>query len=203
MRYDGRIADWNDDRGFGFVASSDGGRGAFVHIKAFDRAARRPVAGDLISYELQQDEQGRAQAAKVRFAASQAIARPAQMSLPRKSIGAIFLFMLVVGSLFSIVPKIIVLADVVMSIVAVLFYAMDKDAAINDRWRVKESTLHFIALLGGWPGALFAQDALRHKTRKAAFQFSFWSTVALNCCALAWLSIDGRVEAFSRNMLGF
>jgi uncharacterized membrane protein YsdA (DUF1294 family) len=126
-----------------------------------------------------------------------------RLSLPRKSIGAIFLCMLVVGSLFSIVPKIIVLAYVAMSIFAVSFYAMDKNAAINDSWRVKENTLYFIALLGGWPGALFAQDALRHKTRKAAFQFSFWLTVALNCCALAWLSIDGRVEALSRNVVGF
>jgi uncharacterized membrane protein YsdA (DUF1294 family)/cold shock CspA family protein len=203
MRYDGRISDWNDDRGFGFVSSSDGGRRAFVHIKAFERAARRPVAGDLVSYELQQDEQGRAQAAKIRFIASQAITRPARMSLPRKSIGAIFLFMLVVGSLFSMVPKLIVLTYVAMSIFAVLFYAIDKDAAINGSWRVKESTLHFIALLGGWPGALFAQDALRHKTKKASFQGSFWTIVALNCCALAWLSIDGRVEAFSRNVVGF
>jgi uncharacterized membrane protein YsdA (DUF1294 family) len=73
------------------------------------------------------------------------------------------------------------------SSVAFLAYALDKSAAVNDRWRTRERTLHLLALVGGWPGALAAQGLLRHKTRKVSFQGLFWATVVLNCCALAWL----------------
>jgi cold shock CspA family protein len=69
MRYLGRLHEWNDDKGFGFVTPNGGGTRAFVHIKAFERATRRPVLGDLLSYELTSDSKGRSNAAQVRFAA--------------------------------------------------------------------------------------------------------------------------------------
>ena len=68
-----------------------------------------------------------------------------------------------------------------------LVYAKDKWAARSGRWRTKESSLHTLALIGGWPGALLAQQLLRHKSRKNAFQFAFWATVVVNCAAFAWL----------------
>lgn len=37
-----------------------------------------------------------------------------------------------------------------------------------------------MALLGGWPGALLAQQVLRHKSAKAEFRQVFWVTVLLN-----------------------
>lgn len=42
-----------------------------------------------------------------------------------------------------------------------------------------------LAVLGGWPGALAAQQALRHKTRKQPFRTVFWLTVVVNCAVLA------------------
>ena len=68
-----------------------------------------------------------------------------------------------------------------------LVYAKDKSAAQTGRWRSKESTLHTLALFGGWPGALIAQQALRHKSRKLSFQMGFWLTVMVNCGAFGWL----------------
>jgi uncharacterized membrane protein YsdA (DUF1294 family) len=70
-----------------------------------------------------------------------------------------------------------------MSLVALLVYADDKDAARTRRWRASENKLLTIGLLGGWPGALIAQRLLRHKTRKAAFQWPFWLSVAVNVAA--------------------
>jgi uncharacterized membrane protein YsdA (DUF1294 family) len=66
-------------------------------------------------------------------------------------------------------------------------YAVDKSAASKGAWRTQESTLHLLALAGGWPGALVAQQKLRHKSRKHAFQSVFWLTVLLNCGAFVWL----------------
>jgi uncharacterized membrane protein YsdA (DUF1294 family) len=62
-------------------------------------------------------------------------------------------------------------------------YSTDKAAARAGRRRVPESTLLALGLLGGWPGAIIAQQVLRHKTIKAHFQFAFWGTVALNVAA--------------------
>jgi len=66
-------------------------------------------------------------------------------------------------------------------------YAIDKSAARKGAWRTQESTLHLLSLAGGWPGALIAQQKLRHKTRKPSFRVVFWITVVLNCGAFLWL----------------
>ena len=75
------------------------------------------------------------------------------------------------------------------SLVAMLLYAGDKHAAVAGNWRIKESSLHVVALLGGWPGALAAQGLLRHKVAKHSFQRLFWLTVAVNCSVLGWYAL--------------
>lgn len=48
-------------------------------------------------------------------------------------------------------------------------YAFDKAAARNGDRRVRESTLLWLAVLGGGIGAFVGQRLLRHKTRKPPF----------------------------------
>ena len=43
-----------------------------------------------------------------------------------------------------------------------------------------EAALHLLSLCCGWPGALYAQQLLRHKTVKVSFRVGFWFTVVLN-----------------------
>ena len=64
-----------------------------------------------------------------------------------------------------------------VSAVTFLLYGYDKMQARNLEWRVKETTLHTLALLGGWPGALAGMHYFQHKTRKTAFQVPFWIIV--------------------------
>jgi uncharacterized membrane protein YsdA (DUF1294 family) len=45
-----------------------------------------------------------------------------------------------------------------------------------------------MALLCGWPGALLAQQVLRHKSAKGEFRAVFWVTVVLNTGALVVLA---------------
>ena len=66
-------------------------------------------------------------------------------------------------------------------------YAWDKHAARNDKKRVAERTLHLLALIGGWPGALLAQRTLRHKTRKQPFRALCLATILVNSLLLAGL----------------
>jgi len=67
-----------------------------------------------------------------------------------------------------------------VSIVTYLAYAKDKTAAIEDKRRISEKTLHLLSLFFGWPGAMLAQERLRHKTKKISFRIIFWLTVFLN-----------------------
>ncbi|MFK3845693.1 DUF1294 domain-containing protein [Stenotrophomonas sp. NPDC078853] len=67
-------------------------------------------------------------------------------------------------------------------------YWRDKRAATRAQQRTPERTLQVLALLGGWPGALFAQSLLRHKNRKVSFQQVFWICVVANAaCTMALL----------------
>lgn len=191
MRHAGRISGWNEGRGFGFVKPSGGGEQAFVHVKAFERGGRRPVDGDLVSYQPSRDPKGRWTATRVRFA--DAVTARAKQSRVRDWSGArlsvALVFLAVLGGVwfFAGLADIVPLAFVLMSAVTFIAYGLDKSAARSDRRRTPESTLHLMGLLCGWPGALLAQVALRHKSRKASFQWLFWVTVALNVVALAWL----------------
>jgi len=48
-------------------------------------------------------------------------------------------------------------------------FGADKRRAIRGEWRIRESTLLSLALIGGSPGALWARKRFRHKTRKQPF----------------------------------
>ncbi len=73
------------------------------------------------------------------------------------------------------------------SVTTLIVYAIDKSAAKKGRWRTSEATLHFLALAGGWPGALVGQQVFRHKRKKASFLIVFGFTVLINCTALVLL----------------
>jgi len=73
------------------------------------------------------------------------------------------------------------------SLVTFLLYRHDKQRARDKGWRVPERVLHLGELLGGWPGALIAQQRFRHKTVKLSFRLVFFAIVALH--QLLWLDV--------------
>lgn len=77
---------------------------------------------------------------------------------------------------------------VVMSVAGFAAYGVDKSAAKADRRRVSEQTLLTVGVLGGWPGALIAQQVFRHKTRKRSFRRMFWLTVLINLAVLTGIA---------------
>jgi len=84
-------------------------------------------------------------------------------------------------------PACLLLLYAAASALCFALYAVDKAAARAGRRRTPERTLLLLGLCCGWPGALLAQQWLRHKTSKTSFQLAFWATVAANLAALAWL----------------
>lgn len=188
MRIKGKITSWNDEKGFGFVEPCLGGKKVFIHINALDRRGRRPEIGQLITYTLSSDKQGRPCVAQACLAGG----RPPQKAKPqRNSLAAIVVatFFIVVGlSVFAAkIHPIILALYFVASLLTFIVYAIDKSAAQKGTWRTQESTLHMLALIGGWPGALIAQQQLRHKSKKQSFRFVFWVTVGLNFGIFLWL----------------
>lgn len=195
MRLAGRISDWNDDKGFGFATPSGGGTRAFVHVNAFQRGSRRPVDGDLVSWLPAVDARGRTNATQVRHA-GQKVAAPRQPSrVPRTALGTLALLAAAVAAGMGWMPIAVAGWYAAASLVAFFMYRADKVAAERGRQRTPEATLHMAGLVGGWPGALFAQQAFRHKTIKQPFQTVFWATVVLNLVALGWLAGEGWSSA--------
>lgn len=66
-------------------------------------------------------------------------------------------------------------------------YAYDKRAARRRKGRIRESTLHGLALIGGSPAALVAQQLFRHKNAKRSFQLVYWAIVVLQVVAGAYI----------------
>ncbi|MCE4555657.1 cold shock domain-containing protein [Roseateles cellulosilyticus] len=65
MRSSGILRSWNDERGFGFIAPTQGGPELFVHISAFPRDGSKPVVGETVSFERGRGADGRPQAVQV------------------------------------------------------------------------------------------------------------------------------------------
>lgn len=66
MRTEGKLTQWNDDRGFGFVTPNDGGPAVFIHISEFPRDGDRPAIGERLSFETDFNKDGKPRAVNVR-----------------------------------------------------------------------------------------------------------------------------------------
>ena len=76
-----------------------------------------------------------------------------------------------------------------LNVVTPWMSAADKNAAREGRWRIPESNLHLLALLGGWSAAWLAQQNMRHKSSKTKFRAVYWVTILLHCGVLAWVVV--------------
>jgi uncharacterized membrane protein YsdA (DUF1294 family)/cold shock CspA family protein len=201
MRSKGKITSWNDDKGFGFITPFDGGNRVFVHIKAIKTGGRRPAANDVVTYSITKDNQGRTRAVDATLAGEKRRKMAAQKSnRPVMIIAWLFLIVVGISCLLTELPLVVLGAYVLISMVTFIAYAIDKAAAQAGRWRTAEASLHLLALLGGWPGALLAQQTLRHKSKKGSFRVTLWFTVLLNCAGLVWLHTSEGL-AFLRQLL--
>lgn len=189
MRFGGVVKSWNDDRGFGFIEADQGGQEVFVHIKAFPARAGRPQLDQRVTFEIELNREGKKRARNVEVQRPARTAKPKQGTHPAQwgtaSLFAIPAFLLVylLVALVWRAPAWVAALYVVASGACFAAYATDKSAAVSGRWRIAESTLLALGLAGGWPGAILAQQVLRHKSNKASFRSAFWGTVVLNVAA--------------------
>ena len=71
----GTVKFFNEQKGYGFIQPDDGGKDAFVHISAVERAGMRSLReNQRVSYDLQEDQRGKMSA--VNIAAADEAAAP-------------------------------------------------------------------------------------------------------------------------------
>lgn len=187
MRIKGKIMQWDDAKGFGFIQPILKGERVFVYIKALQNRTRRPVLGEVVTYNLSKDEQGRLQAQDVTFAGEKHRIRTAKTASKAPLLLVLgFAGVLTLALFFGALPLYVLVAYALLSVLTFIVYWWDKRQALARRWRIQESTLQLLALLGGWPGALLAQAYLRHKSQKRPFLVVFWFAVVVNLIALSW-----------------
>jgi uncharacterized membrane protein YsdA (DUF1294 family) len=127
-------------------------------------------------------------------------ARASTSNVAPLTVSSLFTLIVAAGTLTGRLPPVIIGIYGAVSIVTFLLYKLDKSAARRGAWRMQERSLLFIGLVGGWPGAVVAQQILRHKTRKQSFQLPFWGTVVLNSIVLGWLLTDSG-SSFAKRIL--
>ena len=201
MRTKGKIISWNDKKGFGFIQPNTDKKQIFVHIKSFTNRSRRPEINQSVIYSESSDNRGRPHAVNVDFVGDKISHNNTSESGTISFAVAACFFGIVGISVFTRkMPLLILGLYIVSSLVTFLWYAKDKSAAKRGAWRTPESTLHLMSLVGGWPGALVAQQQLRHKSKKQPFRIIFWITVILNCGVFTWLFTQDGAEALQSIM---
>ncbi len=75
----------------------------------------------------------------------------------------------------------------VLNLLTLGLFWWDKRQAITRRWRVPESTLLTLCLVGGSLGAKTGQGIFRHKTRKEPFRTSLNAIAVLHLAFFAGL----------------
>jgi uncharacterized membrane protein YsdA (DUF1294 family) len=92
--------------------------------------------------------------------------------------------------------RLLISLPLALSLVAFGVVRSDKRRAELETWRIPEITLHFLELIGGWPGSFLAQRMFRHKTAKISYQLVFWLIVAVYQFAAVDFLLDWQ---FSRD----
>jgi len=185
MRQQGQIEVWHADKGYGFLRAASGGQRMFAHITAFSQRVPAPQVGDMVSYVAQKQDDGKLRAVEVRYV---------NHLDPPKSGSGLFAWLLALLGLGGAgwmhttyrLPMEYIWWVPAASLVTLLLYGIDKFAAGRGWRRTPEAHLHLAALVGGWPGALIAQQLFRHKTRKQSFRDVFFLTVLANIAAVVW-----------------
>tara|TARA_R110000803_G_scaffold19733_1_gene51411 strand:+ start:1225 stop:1827 length:603 start_codon:yes stop_codon:yes gene_type:complete len=196
MRREGRLVEWYADRGFGFLAPDDGGPNVFLHIKSLPKTDKRLDIGQAYAFDAVLDPTGRERAENAVPITEPVVVEKRPVSSYLRHLPPFLVIAAFIGIVVSVASVIPVSTNWyiiygVASFGCIIGYWIDKNAAIRKSWRISETVLLLLGLVGGWPGAIVAQEVFRHKTRKGTFRYLFWMTVAINMAAFVQINVLG------------
>ena len=175
-QFTGRIVEWDREKGCGWM-DSDGQR-IFLHWREFAERRKRPEPGDEVRFTAGTGPTGE-------ICAKNAVH---VRSGGRIGLVAILLLIALLASpalavaKLRIDPLVATAYALLVNGITYAVYASDKKRARQQQGarRTPEVKLHFLELMGGWPGAFVAQRRLRHKCVKLKYQLVFWIIVAVH-----------------------
>lgn len=216
MRKQGTVVKWNSEKAFGFIRSNDTTADIFFHRRDL-QDNKPPAIGQAVTFdEIHVGGKGpralKVELARNRIEVAAALPEDKAAELLPRSVQAdrseplhlkqreqrlywtalglmgFWLLLWLIGIGLGRFPWVVLTGLALLNLATFYVYWRDKEAAMEGSWRASENQLHGLALLGGWPGAWFAQQILRHKSSKQAFRTVYWATVGLNFLGLlAWL----------------
>lgn len=89
--------------------------------------------------------------------------------------------------------KVFVIYLLVVNLLTFIVFGTDKWKAVHGKWRIRESTLLGLSLIGGAAGGLCAMYLFRHKIRKIRFKIGLPVMLILQAALLLYFCI-GRAR---------
>lgn len=74
-----------------------------------------------------------------------------------------------IGNGFTKLPLILILYLIIINIISMSMFYIDKQRAVKHQWRISESALLLSAFIGGSLGAAAGMKLFRHKTKHPKF----------------------------------
>lgn len=100
MEIKGKLIRWNEDRGFGFIKSSDINNDIFIHISELKTMSRKPLLNDVIHFRVVKDKSGKKKAVNAKIEGVSAKTPRQRAPKPKKNtlMPTIFIIVLIIGA---------------------------------------------------------------------------------------------------------
>lgn len=177
----GIICSWNEKKGFGFIKPELSNiHQYFFHVSKVHSARQAIKLNAQVTFDIEKTNKMTKQR-DPKLAAKNVVIIGASTATATLKLIAIYsgLPMLLLSKWLWFAPLVFAYYCLI-SLITFFSYALDKSKALQGQWRIPESTLHLLELLGGWPGAMAAQRVFRHKIRKTSYQITFWLIVCVH-----------------------
>lgn len=87
----------------------------------------------------------------------------------------------------------LILYLVIINVITFVIYGVDKYKAIRQEWRIRESTLLGLALIGGSIGGWLAMYIFHHKTKKVKFFVGIPVILVIQIVVFSYLFCGGYI----------
>ncbi|MFC3914342.1 cold-shock protein [Pseudaeromonas sharmana] len=171
MHFQGRITDWSQERGYGFIEPHGATQRVYLNVNAFASLSRLPQDGDIVVYQADIDQIHRPEAREAwlldDWKQRREVRRPSVLPV---TLGCISWFvLLLLGIQYDRLPALLPILYLLASLLALFAQPGKESTALSPHLTKLQKLLPALTLLGGWPGLMFARhrQALGERQRLA------------------------------------